>query len=61
MLEEIETGNKKVGQERKGKESRGEEKRRGRRYADIKELKDREGRKKSKGIKRKKGRMQNKN
>lgn len=41
MLEEIETGNKKAGQERKGKESRGEEKRRGRRYADIKELKDR--------------------
>lgn len=38
MLEEIETGNKKAGQERKGKESRGEEKRRGRRYADIKEL-----------------------
>lgn len=41
MLEEIETGNKKAGQERKGKESRGEEKRKGRRYADVKELKDR--------------------
>lgn len=41
MLEEIETGNKKAGQERKGKESRGEEKRRGRQYADVKELKDR--------------------